>query len=251
MNDEATRFKKLNHQPAYKQLASEVAKLVMSGSLRHGDPLPTEAALCEQFGVNRSTVREGIRLLEETGLVRRSGGKRLMISRPTTEEISTHLERSMVLHEVTFEELWETAMLLEPKTAELAATHLDGDELAVIGINIENTERAIAAGQSLVKLDIEFHNLIAKAVHNRVLMLTREPMSRLFYPTFDIVLSRRPNSGERLLIAHKAIFEALISRSPVEATNWMAKHIRDFRRGYESAGLDIQAAINSVSPLKF
>lgn len=178
MSVEEATFRKLNHLPAYKQLAAEVAKLVMSGSLRHGDPLPTEAALCDQFGVNRSTVREGIRLLEETGLVRRSGGKRMLISRPTAQEISTHLERAMVLHEVTFDELWETAMLLEPKTAELAATHLDEEELAALEVNIRNTEASLAAGESLVMLDIEFHNLIAKAVHNRVLLLTREPMSR-------------------------------------------------------------------------
>lgn len=243
---EAT-FSKLNHQPAYKQVAAEVARLVLSGSLRNGDPLPTEAVLCDQFGVNRSTVREGIRLLEETGLVRRSGGKRMLVSRPTTQEISTHLERAMVLHEVTFSELWETAMLLEPKTAELAATHLDDDELTALEMNVRNTELALAAGRSLVLLDIEFHNLIAKAVHNRVLLLTREPMSRLFYPTFENVLSHLPGSGERLLVAHKAILDALKSRSPADASVWMTKHIRDFRRGYEAAGLDLRAAINPLS----
>lgn len=248
MSVEDATFRKLNHLPAYKQLAAEVAKLVMSGSLRHGDPLPTEAVLCDQFGVNRSTVREGIRLLEETGLVRRSGGKRMLISRPTAEEICTHLERAMVLHEVTFEELWETAMLLEPKTAELAATHLDEEELAALEVNIRNTEAALAAGKSLVMLDIEFHNLIANAVHNRVLLLTREPMSRLFYPTFENVLSNLGGSGERLLVAHRAIFSALKTRSPSEASEWMTKHIQDFRRGYEAAGLDLRAAISPVSP---
>lgn len=243
---EAT-FSKLNHQPAYKQVAAEVARLVLSGSLRNGDPLPTEAVLCDQFGVNRSTVREGIRLLEETGLVRRSGGKRMLVSRPTTQEVSTHVERAMVLHEVTFSELWETAMLLEPKTAELAATHLDDDELTALEMNVRNTELALAAGRSLVLLDIEFHNLIAKAVHNRVLLLTREPMSRLFYPTFENVLSHLPGSGKRLVVAHKAILNALKSRSPADASLWMTKHIRDFRRGYEAAGLDLRAAINPLS----
>lgn len=43
--DEIT-FTKLNHLPAYKQLAAEVGNLVMSGKLRYGDPLPTEAGLC-------------------------------------------------------------------------------------------------------------------------------------------------------------------------------------------------------------
>src|SRR5690606_32104981 len=135
---------------------------------------------CDQFGVNRSTVREGIRLLEETGMLRRSGGKRLVISRPTHKEVGDQLERAMVLHEVTFLELWETAMLLEPKTAELAASHLSADALKEIENNVARTEAAPERGQSLVELDIEFHNLLAKAVRNRVLLLTREPMSRLF-----------------------------------------------------------------------
>lgn len=246
MTPDEPPFRKLNHVPAYRQLAAEVAKMVMSGSLRHGDSLPTEAALCEQFGVNRSTVREGIRLLEETGMVRRNGGKRMSISRPTTQEIGTHLERALMLHEVTFFELWETAMLLEPRTAELAATHLTDAELAALEVNIQSTERGLAAGESLVEVDIEFHNLIAKAVHNRVLLLTREPMSRLFYPTFENVLSRVSGSGQRLLTAHKAIYNALKARSPERASEWMAWHIRDFRRGYEAAGLDLQNPINPL-----
>jgi transposase-like protein len=35
--------------------------------------------LASQFGVNRSTVRDGIRLLEQSRLVARDGGKRLRI----------------------------------------------------------------------------------------------------------------------------------------------------------------------------
>lgn len=244
MDKTTTPFTKLNHAPAYKQLALQITKLVMSGSLKHGAPLPTEATLCEQFGVNRSTVREGIRLLEETGLVRRSGGKRMLISRPTQEEVGDQIERAMVLHEVTFMELWETAMLLEPMTARLAAINLRQEELEALEWNVKQTEKAVATGAPLLALDIEFHNLIATAVHNRVLLLTREPMSRLFYPTFDVVLSRVEGSGTRLLKAHKAILSALKVREPDDASKWMEKHIRDFRRGYEATGFGLQTPIN-------
>lgn len=249
MKQAATPFTKLDNSPAYKRLALQITTLVMTGSLKHGDTLPTEAALCEQFGVNRSTVREGIRLLEETGLVRRSG-KRMLISRPTHEEVSDQLERAMVLHDVTFRELWETAMLLEPKTAHLAASHLQQQDLEALERNVLATENAVAEGRSLLELDLEFHNLIAKGVHNRVLLLSREPMSRLFYPTFDVVLSRVDKAGARLLTAHREILNALKSRSGEEAMQWMEKHIKDFRRGYEAAGLDLDASINPGIPVK-
>lgn len=246
MQDSVSPFAKLNHAPAYRRLAAEISRLILSGELKHGDRLPTEAVLCEQFGVNRSTVREGIRLLEETGMLRRSGGKRLVISRPTQKEVGDQLERAMVLHEVTFLELWETAMLLEPKTAELAARNLTNSVLMEIEDNVARTEIAVKRGQSLVELDIEFHNLLAKAVRNRVLLLAREPMSRLFYPTFSLVLFRVAESGERLLKAHKEILAALRAEAAQDASDWMLRHIKDFRRGYEAAGLDVNGPINPV-----
>jgi len=236
------RFEKLKVAPSYRVLAQSIVEQIMSGALKPGDPMPIEATLCEQFGVNRSTVREGIRLLEETGMLRRVNAKRLVISRPTTTEMGHQMERAMRLHEVTFFELWETAMVLEPKTAALAAVHLDGRDIDALQENITATERALADPVTLAKLDVEFHALIARGVHNRVLLLTREPMARLFYPAFEAVLSRLPESSARLLKAHKAIFDALRAGNAVDASTWMEKHIRDFKVGFELASLDLQSS---------
>jgi DNA-binding FadR family transcriptional regulator len=245
MDTAIPQFKKLQHTPAYKLLSTQIADLVLSGKLKDGDPLPTEAVLCEQFGVNRSTVREAIRLLEETGMVRRTGLKRLHVSRPTHAEVSNQVERALLLHRITFNELWETAMVLEPNSAELAALHLTDDELLEIEENVKKTQKAVAQGSSLVELDIEFHSLIAKAMHNRVLLLAREPMSRLFYPAFSLVLSHVDSSGNRLLKAHQEILSALKQRSPEIASKWMRRHIEDFRRGYEATGHSVNDPLPS------
>lgn len=244
--DAATpQFKKLRHTPAYRLLSAQIADLVLSGALKDGDPLPTEAVLCEQFGVNRSTVREAIRLLEETGMVRRTGLKRLHISRPTHAEVISAIERALLLHRITFNELWESAMVLEPKSAELAALHLTDAELLEIEENVRKTEDAVAKRSSLVELDIEFHSLIARAMHNRVLLLAREPMSRLFYPAFSLVLSHVESSGNRLLKAHQEILSALKQRSPEIASAWMRRHIEDFRRGFAATGRSVDDPLPS------
>ena len=49
--------------PAYQKIASATEQSIVMGRLRPGDPVGTEAELVEQFGVNRSTVREGRRLI--------------------------------------------------------------------------------------------------------------------------------------------------------------------------------------------
>src|SRR4051794_5572763 len=58
------RFPRVNAMPAYQQVAEAIEQQILAGRVRPGDPLGTEAELVKQFGVNRSTVREGIRLLE-------------------------------------------------------------------------------------------------------------------------------------------------------------------------------------------
>lgn len=246
MSDNADpRLRKAPAAPTYKVLSQSIIDQILKGLLRPGDALPTEAALCEQFGVNRSTVREGIRLLEETGMLRRVNAKRLVVSRPSTNEMAQQLERAMRLHEVTFFELWETAMVLEPKTAALAAQQLNAQDIDALEQNLERTRTSLDDPATLAALDVDFHALVARGVHNRVLLMTREPMARMFYPAFEAVLSRVEEAGARLYKAHHAIYVALRAGRSDEAALWMEKHIKDFRVGFDLASLDFQS--NAIS----
>lgn len=77
-------FKKLASAPAYQLVFDAIETQIVSGALVVGDQLPSETELARQFGVNRSTVREGIRLLEHSGFVAREGSKRLLVTLPIT-----------------------------------------------------------------------------------------------------------------------------------------------------------------------
>jgi DNA-binding FadR family transcriptional regulator len=229
------------HVPTYRLLAQGITDMILAGELKPGDALPTEQTLCEQFDVNRSSVREGVRLLEEAGLLRRVNPKRLVISRPSAAELGQQLGRGLLLHEVTFRELWQTAMVIEPAAASLAARRASRAHLASLAENLRATEASLSDNARLVELDLAFHELIAQAAHNRVLQLTREPMGRLFFPAFEAVLTRVPTAGGRLLKAHRAVLSALAAGDAGEAADWMSRHIRDFKRGFEVASLDIDS----------
>lgn len=248
MASEQVTFERLNLAPTYKVVAQKITEMILGGALKPGSSLPTELQLCEQFGVNRSSVREGIRLLEETGLLRRANAKRLVVSRPTKEELGDQLQRGLLLNEVTFFELWETAMVLEPHTAALAAIHLEDADILALEQNLRATEASLDNPRALTELDIEFHALVARGVHNRVWQLAREPMARMFYPAFEAVLSQVPESGTRLLKAHRSVFNSLKAGDASAATDWMVKHIKDFKRGFEGAGLDIDSPALRPAP---
>jgi hypothetical protein len=44
---------------------------------------------------------------------------------------------------------------------------------------------------------------------------------------------------ERLVFAHEQILDSLRTHDAIKARLWMAKHVVDFRRGYELANLDV------------
>lgn len=236
-------FAPLRRTPAYKALSLAIERKIHDGELRSGDPLPSELQLAEQFQVNRSTVREAIRQLEQENLVVRGAGRRLLVRVPGVHDLAPRTTRALLLQQVTFSELLQVAMMLEPQAARLAAQHRSEADLERLAANIEATREAVAKGESFTELDVDFHAGVAQASHNRVLILAREPVNLLFRPTLDQIRSQLPQAGERNLVAHENIVNAVRARDADAAETWTRKHFVDFERGYLMAGRDASAPV--------
>jgi GntR family transcriptional repressor for pyruvate dehydrogenase complex len=247
-------FGKLERLPAYRLVYDAIEGQILSGRLRVGDPLPPEIQLAGQFGVNRSTVREGIRLLEQSGLVARDGGKRPRISSPHFLDLASSASRALILHSVTFRELWDASMIVEPAIAEKAARDMSEKMLAEAATNIAEMDAMVCAIESgvpadvdaFVRLDRDFHEILADAAGNRVLSLAHEPVTSLFIPAGRIILPRL-KTYRRVLDAHRYIYICLAAHDAPGAMTWMRKHMDDFRRAYELTGLSLDASLDAVS----
>ena len=133
----APLFGRVKVTPAYRVVSGVVEKRILSGDLSPGTLLPTEAALADQFGVNRSTVREAIRQLEQEGLVERRSSKRLQVTMPGVYDAAPRAARSLMLQQVTFAELWQVAVVLEPEASRLAALSASTSDLDQLAANVD------------------------------------------------------------------------------------------------------------------
>jgi GntR family histidine utilization transcriptional repressor len=61
-------------QPAYAQVKNFIQQHISSGEWRPGDPVPSESALMQQFGISRMTVNRALRELTAQGMVVRHQG---------------------------------------------------------------------------------------------------------------------------------------------------------------------------------
>lgn len=239
-------FDRLEIVPAYRTVCEAIEKEIMTGRLGPGDQLPTETELAQQFGLTRHTVREGLRILEEGGLVGREAGRRLFVKQPHYAESAPRATRALIMQRVTFRELWEVSMSLEPAAADRAARHVTDADIKALEDNLAAMEKAFAEGRSIIALDIAFHTLVAEIGGNKALLLAREPISQLFYPALSRLFDHPGNrlTGPRRLIdAHRKIIEAMKLRDAVEAEAWMRRHIADFRRGYDHCGFDVDEPV--------
>jgi GntR family transcriptional regulator, transcriptional repressor for pyruvate dehydrogenase complex len=227
-------FVPLDDHPAYRQIANLIEQRIVGRSLRTGDALPSETDLARQFGVNRSTIREAIRELETHGLLGRGRGeKRLRVTRPEPGSISSGVSRALALHDVTFMELWEAMMAIEPAAAQYAASRRTAAQLQGLARASARFKREIADTAAAVAAVVDFFTAVASASGNQVLALAQAPLNVLLVPALSQIIDRVPQARARIQAAQLKIIESIKLKKSEQARTWMEKHIRDFKRGYE------------------
>src|SRR5205823_3479248 len=151
--------------------------------------------------------------------------------------------RGLVLHDVTFREVWEGLTLLEPPIAEIAARASTAEDLAQVAaaagqFATDNVQTGITVHRAA-----EFFRTVGRATHNQVLLLAQEPLLQLLVPSLGVLIDKVPQARSRIATAHRKISEALQDHDSDAARTWMARHIRDFRKGFEIAGIDLEHRI--------
>jgi DNA-binding FadR family transcriptional regulator len=234
-------FETIRLEPAYRKVAEALMERILDRSLQDGDRLPSETELARQFGVNRSTVREAVRELQGHGLLgRRRGSKLLVVTRPEAGHVVDGMSRALFLHDVTYQNVWEALMILEPPIAESAARRRTESDLALIAaaaasFAADNADTVRAAFHAA-----EFFRAVGMATHNRILMMGHEPLLQLLEPSLRAMMDKVPQSRARITTAERRICEAIRARDADAARTWMTRHIRDFSKGYEIAGIELQ-----------
>ena len=73
--------------PLYFRIQEQLRAKIESGEFAPEKPLPTEAQLCEMYGVSRATVREALRSLAQLGMIEKRQGIGTFVSRPKFDEM--------------------------------------------------------------------------------------------------------------------------------------------------------------------
>jgi DNA-binding FadR family transcriptional regulator len=236
----SVEFDQIPFAPAYAKVAEAIGERILTRALREGERLPSETELARQFGVHRSTVREALRELQSRGLLQRRPGSKLMsVSRPPHERIAAGVRHALLLHDVTVREVWQALTILEPPIAASAALARTDPDLAALDAATRAFGERMADAEEAVRCTSEVFRCIARATHNTVLGLAQEPLLQLLEPSLRGIIDQVPQARTRIARAHAQLAAAIHAGDEAAARLWMERHIADFRRGYDLAGIDL------------
>jgi len=218
------------HSDASEQIAREIRRYVERERLRPGDRIGTEHELAREFGVSRPTLREGLRRLAGSHLIRvqkgRAGGVFVEntpgagIGRHVSESIAAMLESESV----TLCELLEARMFLEVPLAGLAAQLADQATVASLVGAIAAASGRDPASDEFRLADSRFHRTIAVAAGNELLITFTGWILDVLQPSLIEHVGHAVD-GEEIVAQHQAIVRAIRRHRRTAAERAMRQHI--------------------------
>jgi DNA-binding GntR family transcriptional regulator len=209
-------------EPLIDSVYSRLRDLILSNVLRAGQKL-VDRDLAEQLGVSRTPVREALGRLAMMGLVEARSRRGYYVRQYTAEEMS---------------DLYEFRQILEVNAAKLAAknaTPSQMSEFADILIKSEELAASPANHAKTVKLDLEIHDLIARAsgnasLHQSIQNLMDKVMCFIWVDWVDASVAD-PVSIAAAHEEHQGLIKRIIARDADGAAERLGAHIDGAREG--------------------
>jgi len=219
-------------------------RLILEGSLVPGHRLPPERELAEMFGVSRSSLRQALKVLEIMGVISQRVGDGTYLNTAAPSILAEPLEFLILLDGLSFHELMEARLIVEPELAARAAARATLEDVAELQQVLAEMEENRRDHARFTAYDLLFHKTIFRIAGNRVcsLMFTvvHQSLEQLIDLTSQLV------EPEHTLQLHRRIFVAIRRKDADEARRRMAEHLEDARELFKRAtALQAQSSLQS------
>ncbi|AMB46538.1 MULTISPECIES: FCD domain-containing protein [Methylobacteriaceae] len=212
-------------ESAAESTARHLKDLIREGGISPGDMLLSERDLAQRLDVSRPTLRQGMKILEDQGLLVAAPGGRAVA--PLGREITDPLIALIASHAEVVDDFFEFRATTERMASRLAAARANAVDRARLTACMERIDRAHAAGQQHeeAEADVDLHIAVYEASHNLVLLHTMRALSGMLRQ--GVVENREalfahPETRDQFRAQHRAIYESVMA-GDVEAAGEAAE----------------------------
>ncbi len=220
----------LQEKKQYQEIGRDLRQKITSGDYPVNARLPPERNIAETYGVSRTIIREALLMLELEGIVDIRQGSGVYVTRIPLEDAG---EPAIYESEVGPFELLQARQLLESNIAAFAAKMATKMDIENLRRSLEQEQRDITTNERSVNNDKLFHELIAGATQNQMLLETvksiwlRQESSALWQQLYSHIDTR--SLRLRWLADHQNILVALRRRDVMGSYQSMWQHMESVK----------------------
>lgn len=181
-------MKSFTRLPAYQLATTEVKRYIEQHELKGGDPLPSEALLCQELGMSRASLREGLKALESLGIIRTRHGEGVFVAHFSFDPILHNLPYSIAAQGSSLRELLEVRCALEVSMIAQVVASIGPSDIDELGELAQQMLRRSESGESFAELDRAFHATLFRCLDNTFLL----SLVDLFWQVFNRLSDRLP-----------------------------------------------------------
>jgi GntR family transcriptional repressor for pyruvate dehydrogenase complex len=216
----AAVFEPVRTATTFEETVDRLGTAIRLGILAPGSRLPSERDLADQLAISRSTLRQAITALVESGHLTsvrgRTGGTFVVPEPPLAEGSAGPLPDGW--HEVL-----DVRIAVEVGVATVAAERIDDDALATMGEAVERMDAATEF-EDYRRADVRFHIAIAQATGvPRLVALATEVQAEVTELIAHI--AHPPQVLRHSNADHRRLIDALTRRDAARATRVVRRHL--------------------------
>jgi DNA-binding FadR family transcriptional regulator len=221
----ASVFEPVSPQSTYEETVARLGTAIRLGVLAPGTRLPAERDLADQLGISRSTLRQALATLTETGHLNavrgRAGGTFVSTSPPLASSVQFPVER--------WRQLLDWRVVLEVGAVQLASERASDEALSRFSGFVDALDADTHHGwPAYRRADVSFHLAIAEATGSQRLVAA---MTEVHGEISDLLAhALHPRLAlEHAKSQHRRVLAALMSRDAPAAVAAMREHVEGTR----------------------
>lgn len=215
----------------FEEVAAQLREMLVSGQLKPGDRLPSERDLSAQLGVSRSALREALRMLENNGMLELRKGKTggAFVSSGGAQAMSGQMLDLLRLGNISITELTEARVWIEEIVVRIACERATEQDFQEMEENLKLAKALYAQGRYVEKSDvnIEFHNILARATRNPLLVMNMRTITDLVRHFTHSVGTEKTPLG---LSERKQLIQAMRNRDAAAAAKVLINLMKRWER---------------------
>lgn len=212
-------------------IVEKLYSFIEENKLKHHDKLPPERVLAEMFATSRSTIRVVIKYLVEKGILVTTQGSGTYVADISIAPKSLERCSASQYDSSLYKNLLEFRAILEPGIAELAAKNRTQEQLDRLKVIVCDQQKKLVTGQGDGDLDTLFHQALAEASHNVLLVETMYRINQLYLEGRSD--QYRDSKWQEFSIAsHLKIIDAVERQSQKDCRKEVEEHIKTIAKNH-------------------